>query len=67
MPGLAASSSIFERIQLPKETFEIYLLDWVLPEKQALKLCQTMAEAKHEQWRFIWWYFGSRNGAISQS
>lgn len=33
MPGLAASSSIFERIQLPKDTFEMHLLDWVMPEK----------------------------------
>lgn len=33
MPGLAASSSIFERIQLPKDTFEIHLLEWVMPEK----------------------------------
>ena len=31
MPGLAASSLIFERIQLPKEQFEIHLLDWELP------------------------------------
>lgn len=34
MPGLAASSSIFERIDLPKEIFEIHLLEWFLPEKQ---------------------------------
>lgn len=34
MPGLAASSSIFERIDLPKDTFEIYLLEWFMPEKQ---------------------------------
>lgn len=34
MPGLAASSSIFERIDLPKETFEIHLLEWFMPEKQ---------------------------------
>lgn len=33
MPGLAASSSIFERIELTKDTFEIHLLEWVLPEK----------------------------------
>lgn len=33
MPGLAASSSIFERIQLPKDTFEMHLLEWVMPEK----------------------------------
>ncbi|MEC4003603.1 alpha/beta hydrolase [Flavobacterium sp. SUN052] len=34
MPGLAASSTIFERIELPKDTFEIHLLEWFLPEKQ---------------------------------
>ena len=38
MPGLAASSLIFERIELPKSTFEIYLLDWELPlPKETLK------------------------------
>ena len=31
MPGLAASSLIFERIELPKNQFEIHLLDWELP------------------------------------
>ena len=31
MPGLAARSLIFERIELPKSTFEIHLLDWELP------------------------------------
>jgi len=31
MPGLAASSSIFERITLPKEVFEMILLEWELP------------------------------------
>lgn len=34
MPGLAASSSIFERIELPKDIFEIHLLEWFMPEKQ---------------------------------
>ena len=34
MPGMAASSSIFERIQLPTETFEIHLLEWLIPEKE---------------------------------
>lgn len=33
MPGLAASSTIFEKIKLPEDTFEIHLLDWILPEK----------------------------------
>jgi len=31
MPGLAASSLIFERIMLPKSLFEVHLLDWELP------------------------------------
>lgn len=31
MPGLAASSLIFERIELPEKQFEIHLLDWELP------------------------------------
>lgn len=31
MPGLAASSSIFERIVLPKEQFDTHLLEWELP------------------------------------
>jgi hypothetical protein len=34
MPGMAASSSIFERIQLPTSVFEIHLLEWLLPEKE---------------------------------
>lgn len=32
MPGMAASSSIFERIKLPEEVFEMHLLEWFLPE-----------------------------------
>ncbi len=31
---MAASPSIFERIQLPEETFEIHLLEWLIPEKE---------------------------------
>ena len=31
MPGLAASSSIFERISLPSEMFEMILLEWEIP------------------------------------
>ena len=31
MPGLAASSLIFERIALPQELFDVHLLDWELP------------------------------------
>lgn len=37
MPGLAASSAIFERIVLPKEDFEIILLEWEIPlDKESL-------------------------------
>ena len=32
MPGLAASSSIFQGINLPEEEFQTILLEWVLPE-----------------------------------
>jgi len=31
MPGLAASSSIFERIVLPEDVFEMVLLEWEIP------------------------------------
>jgi pimeloyl-ACP methyl ester carboxylesterase len=31
MPGLAASSLIFERIALPKDSFELFLLEWEIP------------------------------------
>ena len=31
MPGLASSAAIFERMSLPKDTFEIVLLEWEIP------------------------------------
>jgi hypothetical protein len=34
MPGLAASPTIFERIQLPVDLFEIHLLEWEIPLEQ---------------------------------
>lgn len=38
MPGLAASPSIFERIQLPEDQFKMHLLEWVVPQgNQTLK------------------------------
>lgn len=33
MPGMAASSSIFNRLQLDDSHFELHRLDWFLPEK----------------------------------
>ena len=50
MPGLAASSDIFERIELPKDTFELILLEWKLPfPNESLKAyAQRMVlEIKH--------------------
>jgi pimeloyl-ACP methyl ester carboxylesterase len=45
MPGLAASSTIFENIKLPEEQFELFYLDWFIPEsKQSLpEYAQKMA------------------------
>ena len=51
MPGMAASPSIFERIQLPSDSFEIHFLEWLIPEKEetiehyALRISKNV---KHE-------------------
>lgn len=38
MPGLAASTAIFERIKLPEAEFEMFFLEWQIPnEKEALQ------------------------------
>ena len=38
MPGLAASSTIFENIKLPESHFEMYFLEWFLPlEKETIE------------------------------
>lgn len=34
MPGLAASPAIFERIQLPPDTFEMHFLEWEIPKRR---------------------------------
>lgn len=33
MPGMAANSSIFEHIELPEEHFEVFRLEWFVPDK----------------------------------
>jgi len=51
MPGLAASTAIFERIKLPELEFEMFFLEWEIPlEKENLKdYAKRMAEKiKHE-------------------
>lgn len=38
MPGLAASIAIFERIKLPESEFEMFFLEWEIPnEKESLQ------------------------------
>ena len=38
MPGLAASIAIFERIKLPESEFEMFFLEWEIPnEKETLQ------------------------------
>jgi pimeloyl-ACP methyl ester carboxylesterase len=46
MPGLAASSLIFERIDLPQELFEVHFLDWELPvgEESLAEYAKRMSE-----------------------
>ncbi|MFN3756629.1 MAG: alpha/beta hydrolase [Flavobacterium sp.] len=51
MPGLAASSKIFERIDLPKEEFEMFFLEWMQPlaDESISTYAQRMTEnIKHD-------------------
>lgn len=51
MPGMAASSSIFDRIKLPSEIYEMHFLEWISPNKnESLKVyAKRMAEnIKHQ-------------------
>lgn len=51
MPGLAASSSIFENIKLPEDQFEIHLLEWFVPKnKETLQeyALRMTNEIKHQ-------------------
>lgn len=53
VPGLAASTSIFEYIQLP-EDYEIHLLPWLVPlskdesiKDYAMRMCHSITAEKH--------------------
>ena len=47
MPGLAASSTIFENIKLPEDQFEMYFLEWFLPnDKESI---ESYAERMNEK------------------
>jgi hypothetical protein len=61
MPGMAASSSIFERIQLPNDIFEIHYLEWVIPNpRESIKsYAERMAiNIKHDKVVLIGVSFG---------
>lgn len=61
MPGMAASSTIFERIQLPDDIFEMHLLEWVSPTKNETLENYAMRMAtnvKHENAVLIGVSFG---------
>lgn len=51
MPGLAASSKIFEFIDLPNDIFEVHLLDWFTPNLNETlpKYAKRMAENVHHE------------------
>src|SRR5690606_7429870 len=51
MPGMAASSSIFENIRLPEDQFEVFLLEWFVPnanESLSDYALRMTKEIKHE-------------------
>ena len=52
MPGLGANSKIFEHISLPKDRFDIHLLEWKIPvskDESIQDYAQRMAEEiKHQ-------------------
>lgn len=51
MPGLAANPTIFEKIVLPKERYEVHWLDWLLPnKKESLKhYSERMCKKVHHE------------------
>lgn len=61
MPGLAADKSIFQYIQLPEDSYEIHLLEWIIPDKKeslkhyAKRMCSFI---KHENIVLIGLSFG---------
>jgi len=49
VPGLGASTLIFENLQLPEDQFEVHYLDWLIPKAQnegiaeyAKRMCQRI-------------------------
>ncbi len=63
MPGLAASSTIFERIVLPEADFEIFLLEWEIPigNEKLVDYAKRMAKKVHHNQAVL---FGVSFGGI---
>jgi hypothetical protein len=62
MPGLAASASIFERIQLPEADFEVHLWEIPLAKESLDDYAKRIAKIKREPGvnrSFVWRYSGS--------
>jgi len=54
VPGLAASTAIFEYIKLPEDKYEIHLLPWLIPlskdeniQSYAKRMCKHISEKNH--------------------
>ncbi|SFZ92508.1 Pimeloyl-ACP methyl ester carboxylesterase [Flaviramulus basaltis] len=47
MPGMAASSKIFEYIKLPENQFEIHLLEWIIPNDNESISDYALRVSKH--------------------
>ena len=61
VPGMAASESIFDRIQLPSPNFEIHVLPWIVPTKKeplAAYAKRMVAGVEHENVVLIGVSFG---------
>lgn len=61
MPGMAASSTIFQRIQLPNDIFEIHYLEWFIPNpRESIKsyAARMAINIKHDKVVLIGVSFG---------
>ena len=61
MPGMAANPSIFERINLPKDQFEIHWLEWMIPQpKESMESYakRMIAKIDHENVALLGVSFG---------
>ncbi|MGM0934097.1 MAG: alpha/beta hydrolase [Bacteroidota bacterium] len=47
MPGLAANSSIFEFIELPKDKFKMHFLEWIIPQEDEVLTSYTKRLLKY--------------------